>query len=353
MDQPKKYSITAMLLDEAQKVFLETKIDQVKGNRKNPIKLVDCLMSALAMFGLKFPSLLQFDQYVQFQKNVTHNLTNLYKINAVPSDTYMRQRLDEVNPQDVRKIFKTIFSFAQRRGALEEFQFIDGHYLLPFDGTQIFSSKEIFCTSCCKKEHRDGTNTYYHQILAVAIVHPKLKQVIPLAPEPIDKKDGRSKNDCEFNAALRLIDDFRREHPHLKVIATADGLFAKAPIIRHLESSNMRYIIGAKPGDHRSLFDFVTPILKKHVYQAPDGTIHEYYYVNKVPLNDANEELEVNFLEYHETSPKGKKLKFSWVTDISISEANVHQIMQGGRARWKIESVPQSSTIRRFIMSIN
>ena len=50
-------------------------------------------MSALAIFGLKCPSLLQFDE--EKKKNpVKLNLKNLYGVDVVPSDTQMRTRLD-------------------------------------------------------------------------------------------------------------------------------------------------------------------------------------------------------------------------------------------------------------------
>jgi hypothetical protein len=57
--------------------------------------------------------------------------------------------------------------------------------------------------------------SYYHQLLGAVIVHPEQKGVIPLAPEPITRQDGATKNDCERNAAKRLLTDLGREHPLL------------------------------------------------------------------------------------------------------------------------------------------
>jgi hypothetical protein len=51
-------------------------------------------MSGLAIFGLKYPSLLQFDQ----DRNVDltpSNLKSLYSIKHAPSDIYLRERLDK------------------------------------------------------------------------------------------------------------------------------------------------------------------------------------------------------------------------------------------------------------------
>jgi hypothetical protein len=67
--------------------------------------------------------------------------------------------------------------------------------------------------------------------------------------------------------------------------------------------------------------------------------IRRYRWVNHIPLNDANDDLKVNFLEYWELSLTGKvQQHFSWVTDFTLDSNNVEKIMRGGRARWKIEN---------------
>ena len=48
--------------------------------------------------------------------------------------------------------------------------------------------------------------------------------------------------------------------------------------------------------------------------------------------------MRINFLEYEEKKDTGKTQRFTWVTDIEINNKNVFKIMQGGRARWKIDN---------------
>ena len=55
-----------------------------------------------------------------------------------------------------------------------------------------------------EKTSKNGEVTYYHHMLGAAIVHPDIKEVIPLVPEPIFKQDGLAKNDCQRNAAKRF-----------------------------------------------------------------------------------------------------------------------------------------------------
>lgn len=105
--------------------------------------------------------------------------------------------------------------------------------------------------------------TYQHQMLGAVIVHPDLKEVIPLAPEPIQKQDGATKNDCERNAAKRLLPKIRRQHPHLKFIVIEDGLASNGPHVRDLIDNGMHFILGVKPGDHAFLFEQVEALRRR------------------------------------------------------------------------------------------
>ena len=138
------------------------------------IALTDALMSAFAMFSLKSPSLLAFDQ-----ERAEGNLETIYGIARVPCDTHMREILDPVSPEWLRPLFKSVFRQLQRGKALEEMVFLDGYYLLALDGTGYFSSQTIHCASCLHKVHRHGAITYYHQLLGAVLLHPDRREVIP------------------------------------------------------------------------------------------------------------------------------------------------------------------------------
>src|SRR5919201_1906653 len=213
------------------------------------IPLDDALLAAFAMFSLKAPSLLAFDK-----QRAEGNLKTIYGIERTPCDTRMRERLDPVAPEALRPSFTLVFRQLQRGKALDPMVFLDGNYLVALDGTGYFSSPSIHCDSCLHKEHRNGSVTYSHQMLGAAIIHPDFREVIPLMPEPIVKQDGTEKNDCERNAAKRLIVKLRQDHPHLKLIVTEDSLSANAPHLHVLHDHHLHYILGVKEGDHAYLF---------------------------------------------------------------------------------------------------
>lgn len=324
------------------KEFPKDKHKKVKSEQKPTV--VDSLMSCAAVFNLKFPSLLQYDQQRREDK-LFYNLRQLFHVQNAPCDTTMREHLDEIEPDQIRGIFKEIFSSAQRGKMLESYSFWEGHYLIAGDATQHFSSNVVHCDCCCEKKHRNKKTgeiesiTYHHNMLGAVMVHPDMKQVIPLCPEAITKQDGIVKNDCEQNAAKRLLADIRREHPHLKIIMVEDSLYSTGPHILELRKHGMRFIINAKEGNLSSLFHWVEYVdMEKYAHDDRGGTHHEYRFVNNVPLNEENSDILVNFLEYIETNKNGKKQRFSWITDIPLSKKTVELVMRGGRSRWHIEN---------------
>lgn len=306
------------------------------------ISLADALMSALAMFMLKDPSLLAFDKR---RKEEPENLHTIFGIADIPCDSQMRTALDPLALSLLRAPFRSAFSALQRGKNLEAMTFIDAYYLMSGDGTGFYSSAKVSSPYCLRKTLKNGTEMYYQQMYAAALVHPDHKEVIPFFPEMITRKDGATKDDCERNAARRFFEEFRREHPHLKIIVTEDALSSNAPHIHDLQRLDLRFILGVKPGDHQFLFEKVDEAVEREEateFEYVDPTdpekLHYFRFVNQVPLNRSNQDLLVNFLEYWQVDKDGKVTKFSWVTDIAITRENAFDLMRAGRARWKIEN---------------
>jgi hypothetical protein len=305
--------------------------------------VADALMSAIALFSLKDSSLLAFQE-----RRSDVNMKNIFRILQVPSDTQMRQILDPLEPDSLRPMFNDVLRELQRGKALEAFDFIEGHCLLSMDGSGYYASKKVHCQHCLQRTNsKTGEITYHHQMLAAALVHPDLKQVIPLAPEAIIKQDGDNKNDCERNASKRLLEKIRDEHPHWKLIIVEDGLASNAPHIRLLKRLIMRFILGAKPDDHEYLFDKVSKAeaagrvttLRWTDDTQKEDVQCEIRFINQLPLNKSNTDLLVNFLQYTEYAADGSiRKRFSWVTDLTITPDNARDLVCGGRSRWKIEN---------------
>lgn len=316
-------------------------LEEIKDIRADnqTISLADTLMSAFAIFSLKEASLLAFDER---RTGKDQNLKRLYGIKTIPCDTQMRTIVDEVEPEAIRPLYMDIFRQLQRGKVIEKLVFMENSYLLSLDGTGYFSSSAVHCSSCLeKKSSKTGEIHYAHQLLGGVLAHPDYAEVVPFAPEAIIKQDGKTKNDCERNAAKRFLEKLRQDHPHLSLILVEDGLSSNAPHISELEKYGLHYILGVKEGDHKFLFDYVAKArasgqtIEFECQSA--GTLHRFRFINQAPLNESNPDQWVNFVEYWEIKP-GKTQHFSWVTDFTVTVANVYQIMRGGRARWKVEN---------------
>jgi hypothetical protein len=200
----------------------------------------------------------------------------------------------------------------------------------------------VSCPHCCVKTRNHGKREYYHQLLGAVVVHPDYKTVIPLEPEPILNGDGTEKNDCERNAAKRLLKRMKAPYPHLRPRVVEDSLSANGPHVKLLKELGFSFIIGVKPGDHVSLFEQVDRAYvrgKVEEFETKDskGVIRGYRWLQDVRLNDSHPDLRVNFLEHWEVKGEEETVG-TWITDWDLRRDNVHSVMRAGRARWKVEN---------------
>jgi hypothetical protein len=269
--------------------------------KRSKFSIKDCLLSGLGMFYLKMPSMLQFEKGIADKKNIlVQNLITLYGISAVPSDTHFRARLDNIEPEKrFQYSFDALISKMQRGKVLEDFRYYEDYFLVAIDGTGYFSSNEIHCENCCIKEYKDGSVNYYHQALAAVMVCPGIKEVLPLGIEPIIKQDGAIKNDCEINAAKRLLQTIKTSHPNLKIILVMDALYANAPLIKLMQELDFRYIITGKGLTHLyEEFKLDAKVIKHEINSSV--LEQKYKFANDLELNATNPDVKVNYVEYNE-----------------------------------------------------
>jgi hypothetical protein len=307
----------------------------------------DVMMSAFACMHFQDKSFLQFKKRVE-EVLLPGNLKKLFDIQEAPDPSQIREALDQVDSEGVRPIFKEFVSRLQRGKHLEQYQILPGIYYSAMDGTEYFNSKKICCPGCLKCEHENGEVTYSHKVLQAAIMHPDMRQVIPLMPEAISNTDGKDKQDCEMNAAKRFIPKLRQDYPKLKFIIGGDALFSKQPIIENVLNAGMHCLFVAKPLDHVYMNHYIDTArqLKKvstTTSVGKKGKIYKYEWINDVPLSKRKDTIRINYLRLTITSTDkngNEKVKFnsSWVTDIEVDGDNVEILAATGRCRWKIEN---------------
>lgn len=313
--------------------------DKRAANRS--FSLPDILMSAYAMFALKYPSLLAFETQNQQEAN---NLQTLFGVKNLCTDAQMRNVLDQIDPTILTPFWANTYQRLTKSGVLNTYRWLDKYLIISVDGVEHFHSTKIHCPHCLVKTHRDGTVAYTHSMLCAVLVHPQQAEVFVLGAEPIVCQDGATKNDCERNADKRLLKAMSLSYGDQRLLYVNDALYATAPPIKQVQANKWDFIIGVKPDGHKALFAKwkarrkAGKLLQTHTCRDEKGVFHRFEFFNGVCLNEANPDCKVNFIHYQQVDSKGKTTIFSWVTSLIICIKNVMQIMQAGRSRWKIEN---------------
>lgn len=300
--------------------------------------LSDSLKAAFAMFSLKDPSLLAYRENFQVR---AENLQRVYDVEVVPGDTAMRESLDGVDPMEFHPLFELPWQEIRRHKLLEDRRVLDGRLAISIDATGHYCSGKVSCPHCLVKTKRNGEEQYYHQLLAAVQVHPQWSEVFAVGGEAILRQDGSEKNDCEQNAAKRLVPRISQALPDERLLYLADGLYATGPFIHLLSAYQASYLITIKEGY----------ILLQAERLDQQGRLEEVSWTDKnnqcrarfargLILNGSNRETRVNYIEFEQVDPKSGKRTFksSWITDLEVDSSSVRELVAVARARWKIEN---------------
>jgi hypothetical protein len=314
--------------------------------------LHDTLMSGLALMFYQHPSLLQF-QRVMKQKRGRCNLETIFGVNEVPSDTQMREILDGVATEPLRHLLPEMFESVRRAGWAGQFKITvpsgaqrGDYYTLALDGSDYFHSTKIACPGCLTATDGNGVVHYRHTVVAATVVRAGSHRVLPIDVEEVRNSDGSEKQDCEINAGKRLIKRFRQEHRQMKLIVSADDLYAHEPFVQQLNEDRLPFVLVAKPESHRELFQWVEMLETRgasehgdwHEGPACRRRFFEYRIVRQVPLT-AQCTTWVTVVEVWERNKAGRLVYHnSWVTGLEVDRENVSVVVAIGRSKWKIEN---------------
>ncbi len=306
------------------------------------------LMSAFAMLFFQHPSLLEYQRRMQ-KRTGRSNLERVFQVEEIPSDTQMREILDGVPPEPLRRVLPQTFEQMRRVGWTTRFVTeVAGQKYYPtvLDGSEYFHSTQIHCPSCLHQRQANGETHYSHVVVAATVARAGSHEILPLDAEEVRNTDGQQKQDCELTAAKRLVNRLRAEHGQLSMCIVGDDLYAHDPFIQELRARRMSFVLVAKPTSHVALFEQLEERAQRG--ECVRGTWEkgtarhcrsfEYRSVADVPLTRSGA-VRVNFLEVWEQRPEGSVgYHNSWVTDLAITPETVAAIVGIGRSRWKIEN---------------
>jgi len=292
-------------------------------------KVSDCIISNFAMMFFQDASMLQFQRKMEDEYQ-SSNLKNLFGVNKIPSDSTLRTMLDKINPDTFAPVFSNIVSKLNISGTLKQFS-INGKYLCLIDGSQYYCSSKVNCKHCLTKNHRNKTTSFSHQVLVPAIVNPKLKEILPLMPEEIRNEDGNEKQDCEINAAKRLIPKLKQYN--LPFIICGDAMFANQNIIELCLRQGFSYMLTTKSETLIERVEKSFNLRSKEVIVKNKKYFYEW--LNEVSLNYNNETIMVNYFSLKIIDLKIGEISYknSWITDLKIEGEFIESFVEAARRR--------------------
>ena len=338
MIRPKKH-LSLQPLIEGFKVNFSNLPDK-RREKSVEYPILDSSLSALSCMFYKSASLLKFQRLMQ-KRFYKSNLNTQFGVKEIPSDNQLRSIISTINYSDFQPIFNDYLKRLQRGKHLSKFSFED-KYLVAIDATQYHASETVKCSECLQKKKRNGKIEYSHQALQAIVCHPNQKQIFPLMPEPINRHDGDEKQDCEINAAKRLLPKLRSQHPRMNFVWLADSIYATEPFVKLVNANDEHYLFRIKQGNHRHLY----ACLETADYQSHKSTMGNssiaYRWYKDIPLKK-DSDITVTVLKAFviTTDRDGNKkstIAGVWATNLDVNKDNVAKLTQAARARWRIEN---------------
>jgi len=314
----------------------------VRGGRKGNIATADFGLSAFSLFFMQSESFLSHQR--SLEKGYTRsNCQTLFGMEHIPSDNYIRDNLDPVDPTHLQPLFNRMETCLGEPAMKQAFQRLGGRTLIAWDGTEYFCSYKINCPHCLTRKRNNGKTENYHTLLSATVVAPGTNRVVPLMPEFIANEDGAEKQDCERNAVKRWFSRHRTRVKNLNPIYLGDDLFACQPVAEMIVTNGDDFIFTCKDASHKALYDFIKGASKEQhdekIRKRSTTETFRYRWIENVPLRDGKDAMLVNWIGFQILDAKGKvKYTMAWVTSLPVSKRNVVEIVACGRARWKIEN---------------
>jgi hypothetical protein len=328
------------------------KLTDERDQHRVSYRLADQLLTSFAVFFFQHPSLLEFQQKLQKKKG-RNNLETMFGVREIPSQTQLRENLDSVKAEGVRQLLPTFFEKIRRAGWAGQFQSqvssgadAGTYYVTALDGTEYFESTAVSCPSCLHRKDKNGVVHHWHLAVAATIVRAGSHRILPLDAEIASPQDGSEKQDCEMGAAKRLLPRVRQEHPQLKMVVTADDLYARVPFVRLCEELRMKYVSVCKPSSHAETFEWTEELEQMGECERVEWSVgpacarqnYQARIARCVPLR-ADDAVYTTLVEVWQRNKAGELVYHnSWVTNLDVTNENVSEVVSIGRAKWKIEN---------------
>lgn len=271
------------------------------------------------------------------------------KLEEMPHYDTLNYYLEKLSPDCLSDLRKKMVVSLIRGKQFNKNRLLGKYWRVILDGTGLFCFKEKHCDNCLctvrKNEDGKTVKLYYHKVLEAKIVLSD-HVVISLGTEFIEnEKENVEKQDCELNAARRLMKKIKQDYPRLPICIQGDALYAAENIMELCSKKyNWKYLFTQKVNRQKLLDESYEWIKSGGGTEQIQGLCEEKgtgCYANHVEeVAGKKEVMNVFEYEYETKNEKGKSrtIRFCWITNIEVTKRNLEEMILAGRGRWKIEN---------------
>lgn len=269
------------------------------------------------------------------------------KLNEMPNYGTLNYYLEKLSPECLSEIRKRMINSLIRSKAFNTKRLKNKYWIVVLDGTGLFHFKERHCENCLitKVIGKDGKERldYYHKVLEAKIILSD-DIVLSLGTEFIENENENvTKQDCELNAAKRLLLKIKKQYPRLKICILGDSLYSVESIMGICRKNKWEYILNTKVGRQKNLctdYEWLSEGGAKVEVNEVCKEKGKAGFINHVEEITGKKEA-ANIFEYEYKKKKKEDIvtiHFTWISSIEINENEIEEMVLTGRKRWKIEN---------------
>ena len=271
------------------------------------------------------------------------------KLEEMPHYDTLNYYLEKLSPECLSGLRKKMITSLIRGKQFNKGRLQGKYWKIILDGTGLFYFKEKHCENCLctvrTDENGKKTKLYYHKVLEAKIVFSETV-ILSMGTEFIENENENvSKQDCELNAAKRLLKKIKKDYPRLPLCIQGDALYATEPFMNLCkEIYHWEYLFTLKNGRQKILSEGFDWIKSGEDIIRQSGLCKEKgigFFANHVEeVAGKTETMNVFEYEYEKKDNDGNKqtVSFRWITSLEVTKRKLEEMILVARGRWKIEN---------------
>ena len=231
--------------------------------------------------------------------------------------------------------------------------------LFPIEENSTSNPSDVKMNTCVwatGKTSKNGLRYFSRQLLILRMIAPNGMSIV-VDWEPINTEDGSKKEDCEQNAAKRLLARFKQNFKRLQVTLIGDGLFANQTFMKLAEDYDLKFIYTLTNDSLKNTWKEIkrikdlnteqnkfslfkddygkksTQITVPKIAGGSDIFFREYEWINGLQHKDSS----FSWCSLAEYIDEKNKFYFSVITNLPANEVNICNLLHTARERALIE----------------